>query len=108
MKIENLIKKHLNESKYRDNANDAIKALKDMSVFKKGDFFAVPDPGVKNVWLVFVYNKKQKYTVDPKAPGWNACIVYLDQEDFEDVDNVYDALYKYGDHEIRKHPNFPK
>ena len=62
----------MTKTEYPDTEAGAIQALEDMSTHELDGATAMPDPQIAGVWLV--------------THGAGRCIVYLERNDFEDVD----------------------
>jgi len=70
---------------YQDTEKGAIRALKELSCYEIEEAQAIPDPQAAGVWLVFARLLQESI----------AAIVYLKEEDFEEVD-FEEAKIKYG------------
>jgi hypothetical protein len=91
---------------YQSTAEDAIKALNAQTDPQKllGQW-AVSDPEVDRVWMVFTQYANKKLT-NGDLPGWDVDIVYLGSSggtvDFSTSDETSKAIRRYAPYEVKE------
>jgi hypothetical protein len=92
------------KKKYPDTAEGAKSLLKhwfDPEAFK-GKMWAIPDPSVPGVWMVFHKHGDDKFGQEGDLKGWDVHITYNDKDDFETVENTRESIEKYAPYEVRE------
>lgn len=89
--------------KYSDTEAGAIQLLRDHGEIGNAEkIWAVPDPQVKNVWIVFIKEKVGRKDFIRAFVTYNRGTEGQTSPDFEEIDNVMECAIRYGSDDLRQ------